>query len=107
MGTRQDRRSATWTWIFTDTRESLTSTLEHGALTSTTRKIAPNADTTATTTRPVFEAVILGQRTLADALDRREITTSGNVKAVRDLWALLVDFHSGLPMVAPAGDGPR
>src|SRR5206468_188038 len=43
-------------WMFTDTRESLTSTLEHGALTSTTRKIAPNADTTVTTTRPVFDA---------------------------------------------------
>jgi linear primary-alkylsulfatase len=94
-------------WMFTDTRESLTSTLEHGALTSTTRKIAPNADTTVTTTRPVFEAVILGQRTLADALDRGEITTSGNAKAVRDLWALLVDFRSGFPMVTPAGDGSR
>ena len=94
-------------WTFTDTRESLTCTLEHGALTSTTRKIAPNADTTVTTTRPVFEAVILGQRTLADALDRSEIATSGNVNAVRDLWTLLADFHSGFPIVAPAGDGPR
>jgi len=93
-------------WTFTDTRESLTSTLEHGALTSTTRKIATNADTTVTTTRPVFEAVVLGQRTLADALDRSEITTSGHVNAVRDLWALLVDFPSGLPIVSPPG-GPR
>src|SRR5258706_1705201 len=113
LGTRVDGpragtpRAIVIDWIFTDTRESLTSTLEHGALTSTTRKIAPNADTTVTTTRPVFEAVILGQRTLADALDRSEITTRGNVKAVRDLWALLLDFHPGFPMVAPAGDGPR
>jgi alkyl sulfatase BDS1-like metallo-beta-lactamase superfamily hydrolase len=51
----------------------------------------------------VFEAVILGQRTLADALDGGKITTSGNVNAVRDLWALLVDFPSGFPIVAPAG----
>jgi len=91
-------------WTFTDTHESLMTTLEHGALTSTTRNLATHADTTVTTARPVLEAVILGQRTLADALDRREITTSGNLKAVGDLWALLVDFRAGLPMVAPAGD---
>src|SRR5262249_15898321 len=88
-------------WTFTDTRESLTSTLEHGALTSTTRKIAPNPETTVTTTRPVFEAVILGQRTLADALNGGEITTRGNVQAVRDLWAVLVDFRSRFPMLPP------
>ena len=37
-------------WRFTDTRESLASTLEHGALTSITGKTAPNAATTVTTT---------------------------------------------------------
>src|SRR5690349_24956400 len=54
-------------WTFTDTRESFASTLAHGALTSTASKIAPNADAIVTTARPAFEAVILGQRTLADA----------------------------------------
>ena len=95
-------------WTFSDTRESLTSTLEHGALTSATRKSVSDAAATVTTTRPVFEAVVLGQRTLADALDGHQITTVGNVNAVLDLWALFVDFPSGLPMVAPPGDGgPR
>jgi alkyl sulfatase BDS1-like metallo-beta-lactamase superfamily hydrolase len=113
LGTRVDGpragtpRPIVIAWTFTDTRESLTSTLAHGALTSTTRTMAPAADTAVTTTRSVFEAVVLGQRTLAEALDRREITTSGNVKALRDLWALLVDFRSGFPMAAPAADGPR
>ncbi len=95
------------TWTFGDTRESLTSTLDHGALTSTTRKMASHADASVTTTRPVFEAVVLGQRTLANALDGGQITASGNVNAVRDLWALLVGFPSTFPMAAPAGDGPR
>jgi len=108
LGTRVDGpragtpRAIVINWTFTDTRESLTSTLEHGALTSTTRKNAPDAAATVTTTRPVLEAVILGQRTLADGLDRNEITTIGDVKAVRDLWALFVDFPSGFPVVAPA-----
>jgi alkyl sulfatase BDS1-like metallo-beta-lactamase superfamily hydrolase len=94
-------------WTFTDTRESLTSTLEHGALTSTTRRMASDAGATVTTTRPVFEAVILGQRTLSDAFNAGEMTARGNVNAVRSLWALLVDFPPGFPLVAPAEDGRR
>jgi alkyl sulfatase BDS1-like metallo-beta-lactamase superfamily hydrolase len=88
-------------WTLTDTHESLSSTLEHGALTSTIRQTASNADATVTTTRPVFEAVILGQRTLADALGGGQMVTSGNVKALRDLWAPFVVFHTDFPIVAP------
>ena len=88
-------------WRFTDTRESLASTLEHGALTSIAGETAPNAATTVTTTRSVFESVILGQRTLADATEHREITTVGDAKAVSDLLALLVDFKPGFPVVEP------
>ena len=61
-----------------------------------------NAVTTLTTTRSVFERVILGQRTLADAIEHHDITTSGDAKAVSDLWALLVDFKIGFPVVGPA-----
>jgi alkyl sulfatase BDS1-like metallo-beta-lactamase superfamily hydrolase len=57
--------------------------------------------TTVKTTRPVFESVILGQRTLADAMEHREITTAGDAKAVSDLLALLVDFKPGFPLVEP------
>jgi alkyl sulfatase BDS1-like metallo-beta-lactamase superfamily hydrolase len=88
-------------WQFTDTRESLASTLEHGALTSITGKTAPNAVTTVTTTRTAFESVILGQRTLADAMEHREITTVGDAKAVSDLFALLADFEARFPVVDP------
>jgi alkyl sulfatase BDS1-like metallo-beta-lactamase superfamily hydrolase len=90
-------------WQFTDTGESLASTLEHGALTSITGKTALNAVTTVKTTRPVFESVILGKRTLADAMEHREITTVGDAKAVSDLLALLVDFEPGFPVVEPRG----
>jgi alkyl sulfatase BDS1-like metallo-beta-lactamase superfamily hydrolase len=86
-------------WQFTDTGESLASTLEHGALTSITGKTTPNAVTTVTTTRTVFESVILGQRTLADAMGHSEITTIGDAKAVSDLLGLLVDFEAGFPVV--------
>ncbi len=75
--------------------------LEHGALTSITGNIAPNAVTTVTTTRTVFESVILGQRTLADAMQHRAITTIRDAKAVFDLFALLVNFEAGFPVVEP------
>jgi alkyl sulfatase BDS1-like metallo-beta-lactamase superfamily hydrolase len=88
-------------WRFTDTREALASTLEHGALTWITGKTAPNAVATVTTTRTVFESVVLGQRTLVDAIEHGEITTSGNGRAASDLWALLVNFRQDLPIVAP------
>jgi alkyl sulfatase BDS1-like metallo-beta-lactamase superfamily hydrolase len=107
LGTRVDGPRAGPTdivinWRFTDTRESLASTLEHGALTSITGKTAPNAVTTVTTTRPVFESVILRQRTLADAIGHRDIATIGDAKAVSDLLALLDDSETEFPVVEPS-----
>jgi len=100
-GPRAGTASIVINWRFTDTHESLVSTLEHGALTSITGKTDPNALTTVSTTRPVFESVILGQRTLAGATERHEMTMIGNAKVVSDLFALLVDFESGFPVVEP------
>ena len=100
-GPRAGRANIVINWRFTDTRESLASTLEHGALTSIAGKTVPNAATTVTTTRPVFESVILERRTLADAMEHGEIATIGDAKAVSDLFALLVDFKSGFPVVEP------
>jgi len=50
----------------------------------------------------VFESVILGRRTLADAMKQGDITALGNAKAVSDLFALLVDFEPGFPVVEPS-----
>jgi alkyl sulfatase BDS1-like metallo-beta-lactamase superfamily hydrolase len=88
-------------WSFTDTHETIVSTLQHGALTSITGKKDPNADVTVTTTRQVLEPVILDQRTLADALGHGAMTMTGNSRAVTELWALLVDFKTGIPLVEP------
>ena len=107
LGTRVDgRRAGTATivinWRFTDTHELLTSTLEHGALTAITGKTSLNAAATVTTTRTAFESIILEKRTLADEMAQREISITGNAKAVSDLWAFLVDFETGFPLAEPA-----
>jgi len=88
-------------WKFSDTHESLASTLEHGAVTAVDGKADPNAAATVTTTRNVLESVVLEQRTLADAMEQHQIATTGNARAVLDFWALLVDFKTGLPIVEP------
>jgi alkyl sulfatase BDS1-like metallo-beta-lactamase superfamily hydrolase len=88
-------------WRFTDSHESLASTLEHGALTWVTDKSAPDAIAAVTATRASFESVILGQKNLADAIEQHEITTTGDAKAVSHLWRLLLDFETGFPVVEP------
>jgi alkyl sulfatase BDS1-like metallo-beta-lactamase superfamily hydrolase len=88
-------------WRFTDTGESLASTLGHGALTSVTGKTAPDAVATVTAARPAFEAVILKQRTLTDTVQRGDIEITGNSGRVSDLIALLDDFEAGFPIVEP------
>jgi len=87
-------------WRFTDSKDAVVTTLSHGALTvSTPPKVGPDA--MVTTTRAALEPVILGQKTLADAMAGGGVVVMGNASALTDLWALLVDFKSGIPLVEP------
>ena len=86
---------------FTDTRDVLASTLDDAALTYVIGKDAKDADATVTLTRPVFEAAILGQRTLADALQRGELPVAGNPGPLSELMALFDDFDAGFAIVEP------
>jgi alkyl sulfatase BDS1-like metallo-beta-lactamase superfamily hydrolase len=88
-------------WRFSDTRETLSSTLEHGALTSVAGKNARDGVASVTATRAAFEEVILKQRTLADAVAKGGVTVTGNVARVSELMALLDDFEAGFPVVEP------
>jgi alkyl sulfatase BDS1-like metallo-beta-lactamase superfamily hydrolase len=106
LGTRVDGPRAGATriiinWKFSDSHESLASTCQHGALTSISGKTDPTATATVTTTRSVFESIILGERTLSDAIQHADLVTSGNTRALFDFWALLVEFRTGLSIVVP------
>ena len=100
-GPRAGTRRIVINWRFSDTYESIASTCQHGALTSISGKADPNAEATVTTTRSVFENVILRGRTLSDAIQHGDITISGEPEALFDFWALLVDFRTGFPVVEP------
>jgi alkyl sulfatase BDS1-like metallo-beta-lactamase superfamily hydrolase len=100
-GPRAGTANVVINWRFTDTGESIVSTLEHGALTSIAGKTAANAVAMVTTTRAAFESVIAERRTLADAMKLREVRIDGDAKAVSDLLALLAAFEPGFPIVEP------
>lgn len=88
-------------WRFTDTHESLTSTLEHGALTAVTGKDAANADATVNMTRAVFERIAMGQRPVTDAIQRGDATVTGNATRVTQLFGLFDGFDAAFPIVEP------
>ena len=98
-GPRAGARKIAIAWRFTDTKETLVSILSHGALTA--RSGAGDAAVTVATTRAALEPVILGQKTLVDAMQDGNITVGGDAQSLTDLWALLVDFRSGIPLVEP------
>lgn len=87
-------------WHFTDTNESLVSILSHGALT-VSGKTDPDVDVTVVTSRGALEPVILGQKSLDQAVTDGGVTVRGNKEALTDFWALLLDFKSGIPLVEP------
>ncbi|MGC4082255.1 MAG: alkyl sulfatase dimerization domain-containing protein [Vicinamibacterales bacterium] len=61
-GPRAENATMVLNWRFTDTGESLASTVDHAALTYVMGKTAPAADATIVTTRAVFNAMVLRQR---------------------------------------------
>jgi alkyl sulfatase BDS1-like metallo-beta-lactamase superfamily hydrolase len=88
-------------WRFTDTQESLVSNLGHGALTTTLARTEPDANATVTLTRPDLEAVVLGQRTLASAMQSGAVTVSGDAGQLTRLFSFLDAFDAAFPVIEP------
>jgi alkyl sulfatase BDS1-like metallo-beta-lactamase superfamily hydrolase len=88
-------------WRFPDTKETVASTLSHGALTAVIGKDASNADATVTIPRSVFAAAVLGERSIADEIRRREAIVDGNAAVVTQLFGLFDDFDTAFPIVEP------
>lgn len=88
-------------WRFDDTKEMLAATLQHGALTIVPGKVDGEAEATVTTSRSALEPIILGRKTLAEAMADGGIRVVGDAKPLIDFWALLVDFKTGIPLVTP------
>ena len=88
-------------WHFSDTKESAASTLSHGALTAVMGKDASPADATVAMPRAVFETVVLGQRSMADAIQAGAAIVNGDAARVTQLFGLFDDFDAQFPIVEP------
>jgi alkyl sulfatase BDS1-like metallo-beta-lactamase superfamily hydrolase len=100
-GPRAGTTRSTINWHFTDSNESAASNLSHGALTAVMGKDAGGADATVTVARAVFEAVILKQRTMADAIQHGDAKVTGDANRVTQLIGFLDDFDAAFPIVEP------
>jgi alkyl sulfatase BDS1-like metallo-beta-lactamase superfamily hydrolase len=88
-------------WRFTDTNETLVSTLDHAALTYISGKTAATADASVSSTRAVFNAVVLRRRTFADAQQRGDMTVTGNASRLAELMSYFDDFDPAFHIVEP------
>ena len=83
-------------WRFTDSEETLVSTLDHAALTYVRGKSDPAADASATTTRAVFNAIVLRQRTFDDARQKGELSVAGNAAKLDRVDVVLRRLRPGV-----------
>jgi alkyl sulfatase BDS1-like metallo-beta-lactamase superfamily hydrolase len=100
-GPRAESAKIVLNWRFTDTIESLASTLDHAALTYVSGKAAAGADAGVTTTRRVFNAIVLRQTTFADAARRGDLTFTGNGAKFTELMSYFDDVDPSFAIVEP------
>jgi len=82
-------------------RAGAASALSHGALTAVMGKDAPPADATVAMPRAVFETVVLGQRSMAEAIQAGAAMVSGDAACVTQMFGLFDDFDIQFPIVEP------
>lgn len=100
-GPRAENTKMVLNWRFTDTSETLAATLDHAALTYVSGKSAAGADASVVTTRAVFNAVVLRQRTFDDARTKNELTVTGNAARLNELMSYFDDFDPSFTIVEP------
>ena len=88
-------------WRFTDVSQTVASTVAHGALTWTSGTDLPGGGTTVSLARATFEAIVLGQRTLEDAVTKRDATVTGDRARVDRFFTFFDDFDANFPIVEP------
>lgn len=88
-------------WRFTDTGETLVSTLDHAALTHVGGRTATTADASVTTTREVFNAIVLRRRSLDEARAAGSLTVTGAAARLTELFSYFDDLDPAFPIVEP------
>jgi alkyl sulfatase BDS1-like metallo-beta-lactamase superfamily hydrolase len=98
---KAEGRTIVVNWTFTDSREMYVLTLDHSALTHTAGRLADRADAGVSLSRATFLAVLLRQKTIADAARDGEIKLDGDPRRLAELFAMLDDANPAFPIVEP------
>jgi alkyl sulfatase BDS1-like metallo-beta-lactamase superfamily hydrolase len=88
-------------WIFSDLGRRYVTTLSNSALTHLADRASDRADTTMTLKREVLHRLILGETSIADALEQGLIGVVGDPARVTELFGLLDDFSPTFEIVEP------
>jgi alkyl sulfatase BDS1-like metallo-beta-lactamase superfamily hydrolase len=100
-GPRAWAHAITVGWTLSDTREQVTVTLRNGALTWVPGARAGTPTATVTLTRAGFEAIVLGQQALREAVTAGAARVTGDAAAAATLFDVLDRFDAGFAIVEP------
>jgi alkyl sulfatase BDS1-like metallo-beta-lactamase superfamily hydrolase len=88
-------------WRFTDTGEIVALNLENSTLTHLMGQPSERATVTVTTTRPVLDALMVKQSTVAEALGSGALKVEGDAQPLHELFGMLDDFPAMFPILTP------
>ncbi|MEZ5285865.1 MAG: alkyl sulfatase dimerization domain-containing protein [Vicinamibacterales bacterium] len=88
-------------WRLTDSGEVVVTTLDHSALTHLAGVSTDGTDAVVTTTRAVFESLVLRGRTFEEARARGEATVTGRTGRFAELMGMFDTFDPAFPIVEP------
>ncbi|WP_119419155.1 alkyl/aryl-sulfatase [Desertibaculum subflavum] len=88
-------------WRFTDTGEIVALNLENSTLTHLLGQPSTRPAATVTTTRPVLDALMVKQSTVAEATQSGALKVEGDAQPLHDLFDMLDDFPAMFPILTP------
>jgi alkyl sulfatase BDS1-like metallo-beta-lactamase superfamily hydrolase len=100
-GPKAEGKHIVLNWVFTDTNERFTLTLENCALTCAEGAQASNADASFTLPRSLLDEVIAKKATFPEAMAAGKITFTGNPIKLGELMALMDEFPRMFEIVEP------
>lgn len=100
-GPRAWSREVVVNWTLTGRSEQVAVTLRNGALTHVAGARAANAGASVTLSRETFDAIVLGQQSLAEAVKQGAATLAGDLAAATLLFEVLDRFDAGFSIVEP------